>query len=155
MGGRTRTVLTSKVMSMGGKEWFRLGSQGRQSMENLGIQGGSGGELRWLTLKGEGPIRGYDSRVRLTSPPHIDTGGVDVRIMSGDSLLDSREEGSRRKEGVCQEDNSVNGISFKMGCFLTPVRLLQVYFVLASWTSQVLYLRRAAFLQCLVLTRSI
>ena len=44
-------------------------------MEDFGIKGRSGGRLRWLTLKGGEPIRGYKSSVGLTSPPHIDTGG--------------------------------------------------------------------------------
>ena len=42
-----------------------------------------------------------------------------------------------------------------MGCFLTPVSLLQVYFVITFWTSQGLYLCRAAFLQRLISTWSI
>ena len=57
-------VLTSKVVSMGGKEWFRLGAQGRQYMEYLGVKGVSGGGLRWMKLKGGGlseePSRGWD-----------------------------------------------------------------------------------------------
>ena len=32
-------------------------------------------------------IIGDESRVVLTSPPHIDSGGIEVRIMSGESLL--------------------------------------------------------------------
>ena len=43
--------LTSKIISMGGKEWFRLGLRGRQCMEYFGVEGGSGGGLRGLTLK--------------------------------------------------------------------------------------------------------
>ena len=40
-----------------------------------------------------------------------------------------------------------------MGCFLTPVRLLQVYFVLTCRTRQGLYLRQVAFVQRLISTR--
>ena len=87
------------------------------------------------------PIRGAVSRVGLTSPPQIDTGGIEAGLMSGESLLDYREEVRRMKEWVCHEDTGVKGIPFEMGCFLTMVSLLQVYFVLTSWTSQVLYLR--------------
>ena len=61
-------------MSTGGK-CFRLGARGRQSMEDFGIKGRSGGRLRWLILKGLEPIRGSESRMGLTSPPHIDTRG--------------------------------------------------------------------------------
>ena len=50
------------------------------------------------------------SRVRLTSSSQINTGGVEVRIISGETLLEAKKEVSRRKEGVCQEDNSANGI---------------------------------------------
>ena len=41
-------------------------------------------------IEGRGPIRGDESRVRLTSPPQIDIGGIEVRIMSGESLLEDR-----------------------------------------------------------------
>ena len=74
--------------------------------------------------------------------------------MSGERLLDSREYGRIKKEGVCQEDNRVKGISLEMGCFLTLVSLLQVYSVLTYWTIQGHYLLQAAFVQRLILTRS-
>ena len=48
------------------------------------------------------PIGGADSRVVLTSSPQFDTGGIDVRLMSGESLLKATEEGRRRKEGFFQ-----------------------------------------------------
>ena len=32
--------------------------------------------------------------------------------MSGESLLEAREEVNRRKEGVCQEDTGVKGVHF-------------------------------------------
>ena len=83
----------------------------------------------------------------LKSYPQIDTGGVGVRLMSGESLLEVREEGRRRKEGVCQEDTGVKGIPFEMVCSLTPISLPQVYFVLNSCTSQGLYLHWVAFVQ--------
>ena len=79
--------LTSHLMSMGGKEWFLLGTWGSQSMEDFGVKGRSGGGLRWMTLKGGEHIRGSESRVGLTSPPQLDTGGIEVRLMSGESLL--------------------------------------------------------------------
>ena len=71
--------LTSHLMSMGGKEWFLLGTWGSQSMEDFGVKGESGGGLRWLTLKGWGPIIVAESRVVLTSPPIFTQGG----FMSG------------------------------------------------------------------------
>ena len=76
----------------------------------------------------------------LTSPPQLDTRGIDVRLMSEESLLEAREEIRRTKEGFYQEDNGVKGIPFEMGCYLTPVSLLQVYFVMSSRNSQGLYL---------------
>ena len=79
------------------------------------------GEIRWrvrrMTLKGGEPITGAKSRVGLTSPSQLDTGGIEVRLTSGESLLESREEGRRRKEGVCQEDTGVMGIYFRNGLF--------------------------------------
>ena len=75
-------------------------------------------------MKGRETIRGADSRVGLTSPPLLDTGGIEVMLMSGESLLEAREEGRRRKEGVCQEDTGVKGIPFVMVCSLTPISLL-------------------------------
>ena len=83
-----------------------------------------------MTLKVGEPIVGAYLRVRLTSSPQLDTGGIEVRLMSGESLLEAREEGRSRKEGVCQEGTGVKGIPFEMGCSLTPLILLQVYFVL-------------------------
>ena len=53
----------------------------------------------------------------LTPPPHLDTWGVEVRVISGESLLEARDEGRRRKEGVCQEDTGVKGIHFRNGLF--------------------------------------
>ena len=46
--GQTRMRLASKLMSMGS---FLLGARVKQSMEDLVINGRSGGGLRWLTLK--------------------------------------------------------------------------------------------------------
>ena len=54
-------------MSMEGN-WFLLGSQLRQSMEDFGIKGRPGGGLRWLVLKVGEPIRGAELRVVMT--PH-------------------------------------------------------------------------------------
>ena len=81
-------------------------------MEDFGVKGISGGGLRWMILKGGEPIRGAESRVGLTSLPQLDTRGIEVRLMSGESLLEAREEVRRRKEGICQEDTGVKGIPF-------------------------------------------
>ena len=66
-------------------------------MEDFGFKGRSGGGLRWMILKGWETIIGAEMRVGRTSPPHIDTGESEVRFMSGERLLESREEGSRKK----------------------------------------------------------
>ena len=78
------------VMSMGGKEWFLLGAWGKQSLAELSVKGKSGSGLRWMSLKRGEPIRGSVSRVGLTSSPHLDTGGIKVRLMSGEILLEAR-----------------------------------------------------------------
>ena len=67
--------------------------------------------------------------------------------MLGERLLEAREEGRRRKEGVCQEDTSFKGVHLEMGCFLTLLSFLKVYSVLPFKTIQVLYLHQAAFVQ--------
>ena len=121
-------------------------------MEDFGVKGISGGGLRWLTLKGGEPIIGSESRVRLTSTPQIETEGIDNRLISGESILEDREEVRRRKEWFCQEDNGVKGTPLEMGYLLTLASLLQVYFVLPSWTSQGIYLCWTAFVQRLIST---
>ena len=57
--------------------------------------------------------------VGLTSSPQFDTRGIEVRLMSGESLLEAscREEVRRRKGGVFQEDTGVKGIHFLNGLF--------------------------------------
>ena len=76
---------------------------GRQSVEDFGIKGRSGECLRWLILKVREPITGSDLRVGLNSPPpQFYTRGVELGLMSGEILLESREERSRRKEGLRQ-----------------------------------------------------
>ena len=60
-----------------------------------------------------------------------------------------------KKEGVYQEDTRVKGIPFEMGCFLTPVSLLQVYYMLTYWTRQGHYLFREAFVQQFILNKLI
>ena len=77
-----------------------------------------------MKLKGWETIIGDEPRVGLTSTPQIDTGGSEVRLMSGERLLEAREEVRRRKEWVCQEDTRVKGIPLEMGCFLTLVSIL-------------------------------
>ena len=68
--------------------------------------------IMWLPLKGGEPTGGAGSRVGLISSPHIDRGGIEVRIMPGEILLEAREERERIKEGVFQEDTGVNNIPF-------------------------------------------
>ena len=57
------------------------------------------------------------------------------------------------RKGCIRSIPASRGSIFETGCFMTPVSLLQVYFVLNYWTSQGIYLRRAAFLQRLILIR--
>ena len=57
------------------KECLWLGSQGRQSLEGFVVKGRSGLGLRWLPFEAVEPILGADSRVGLSSSPHIDKGG--------------------------------------------------------------------------------
>ena len=66
--------------------------------------------------------RGSYHRIRVEgrndrTPPILYWGGVEVSIMSGERLLDSRGKGMRRNEGVCQEDTGVKGIHFPNGLF--------------------------------------
>ena len=68
-------------------------------------------------------------------------------LLSEESLLEAREELSRRKEGVSQEDTGNKGIPFEMGCSLIPVSLLQVYIVLTSGGKQVICICLEVFLQ--------
>ena len=56
------------------KEYLRLGSQGRQSLADFGVNGRSGLGLGWLPLEAVEPILGADSRVGLSSSPQIDNG---------------------------------------------------------------------------------
>ena len=48
-------------------------------------------------MKGGKPIRGAELRLGLTSPPQLGNRGIEIRLVSGESLLESREEGSRSK----------------------------------------------------------
>ena len=91
-------------------------------------------------MKGGGAIRGAVLRVVLTSSSQNDNGGINVRLMSGGGPLEAREEGNRRKEGICQENNIVKVIPLEMSYPPTAVSLLQVYSVLTYRTSKVLYL---------------
>ena len=65
-----------------------------------------------MPLKGVEYIGEAGLRVVLTSSPQIDNGGIKVGIMSGESLLESKEERRRRKEEVCLEDTGVKEIPF-------------------------------------------
>ena len=84
-------------------------------------------------------------RVGLTLLPQSDTGGIEVRLMSGESILEAREEGRRKKEGVFCEVTGIKDIPLEMGCSLTLVIILQVYIVITFHTIQGLYLRQVAF----------
>ena len=70
------------------------------------------------------PIGGDNSILVLNSFPQIYTGRNIVKLLSGESLLEAKYEGIRRKEGVCQKDIGVKGIPFKNICSLTPISLL-------------------------------
>ena len=52
-------------------------------------------------MKGGEPIIETYLRVGMTSPPHIDTREIEARIRSGESLLYTRDEIGKNKEGVC------------------------------------------------------
>ena len=52
-------------------------------MEDLVAKGISGGGLRCLTSKGGEPITGAELRVGLNSPPQLDTGEIEVKIIPG------------------------------------------------------------------------
>ena len=75
-------------------------------------------------------------RVGLTLLPHSDTGGIEVRLMSGEIILEAREEGRRRNEWVYKEDTRVKRIPLEMGCYLTAVSIMPIYTALTSWTNQ-------------------
>ena len=85
-------------------------------------------------MKGGEHIGGSNSRVILTSYPKLYTVGVKVRLTPWESLLEAREEGKRRQEGGFQDDTGIKGIPLEMGCFLTLVILLHVYFFPTSHT---------------------
>ena len=68
------------------------------------------------------------------------TGGLMSDSCQGGGPLEAREEGNRRKEGICQENNIVKVIPLEMSYPPTAVSLLQVYSVLTYRTSKVLYL---------------
>ena len=55
-----------------------------------------------MIVKGGVLIEEADSRVVLTSSPQFDTRGVKFSTMSGESLLEAREEERCKKEGICQ-----------------------------------------------------
>ena len=92
--------------------------------------------MRCLSLKGGKPIRGPVLRVVLISSPNIDNIWIEVSIMSGERLLEAREEGRRRNEWVYKEDTGVKRIPFEMGCYLTAVSIMPIYTALTSWTNQ-------------------
>ena len=73
-------------------------------------------------MKVGGPIGGADSSVGLTSSPQLDTGGIEVSILSGESLLKPREKVRRSTEGVYQEYTGVKVIPFERGCSINMSR---------------------------------
>ena len=75
------------------------------------------------------PIERTITRVGLTSSPHIETGDSKASIMSEESIVYTREELKKRKEGLYQKDTEAKGGPFEMCCSLTTVSLLQVYIV--------------------------
>ena len=88
----------------------------------------------------------------LTSYPQLETVGIKVGIVSGERLIESREDRSIINKRVCQYHTGVKGIPFEMSYSLTLVSLLQLYIVLTSGTIQHIYLCRAVFLKFLLLT---
>ena len=74
-----------------------MSAWGRQYLANFGANGRYGLGFRWMILKGGDTIEGDNSRVILASSPQLDTGGVDVKTMSGDIILETREKVTNRK----------------------------------------------------------
>ena len=74
------------------------GCSGKVSCGRFRRQGDINWRVRWLILKGGRIITGDELRVGLTLPPQFDTGGIEVSPISGESLLEAKEEGRRRKE---------------------------------------------------------
>ena len=65
-----------------------------------------------MILNGGENIGVSNSRVGLTSYTQLDTGDIKFRPMSGDILLDARDEGRKRKERIYQENTGAKGIPF-------------------------------------------
>ena len=112
------------------------------------------GEIRWrievAAIKGRGTYqRSRVEGVTDLSPPSLTPGILRLGSCQGRSC-----PRKGKKEGFCQEDTGVKGVPFKMVFLLTPVSLLQVYFILTSPTIQGLYLCWVAFVQRLILNRS-
>ena len=53
----------------------------------------------------------------LPHPPRLTPGDFEASINSGEIILEVREKGRSRKEGVCQEDTRNNGIHVLNGLF--------------------------------------
>ena len=56
-------------------------------MEDLGAKERLGWGIMRMKLKGEKPIRGVEWSMGLTSPPYLDTRGIEARLRSGESIL--------------------------------------------------------------------
>ena len=69
-----------------------MSAWGRKYLANFGVNRRYGLGSRWMILKGGDTIEVANSRVILASSPHIDTGEVEVRTMSGEIILDTRKE---------------------------------------------------------------
>ena len=72
-------------------------NMGMTSLKLLRLDQNKVGVKTVLSMEGKGAIRGADYRVVLTLYPHIDTRGIEVRIISGEIQLYTMEEGRRSK----------------------------------------------------------
>ena len=137
-------------MSMGR---FWLGAQGWQYMKDFGVKGRSGGWWSGWYWK-DGNLSHELSRWWDWPHPTILTPGG-LRSCSCQRRAYYRlgkKEGGGRKWSVRRIP--AWRLSILETCFsLTPVSLLQVYFVLTSQTSQGIYLHQEEFVQHLILTR--
>ena len=44
------------------------------------------------------------------TPLSLTPGGIEVRPMSGETILEASEDGRSSKEGICQEDTGIKGV---------------------------------------------
>ena len=134
---------------------FQLVARGRQYIEDLGVNGRSGrglGEWHWREGNiSQDPSRRWD----WPHPSSLTPGGLRSGSCQGRAYSrPGKKEGLGRKVSIRRIPDS-RGSIFEMGCSLTPLSLLQVYFVLNYRTIQGLCLCWADFVQRLISTRSI